>query len=118
MTAPTLVAASLKGLCPRCGAPGLFAGLARFADRCRNCQFDFKASDIGGGPEVFLILLVGTIVAVGAIVIDLRYTPSWWVHLMWIPIAAGLTIAGLRVAKAALLYQSFHHKAGEGRIIK
>jgi hypothetical protein len=28
-----------------------------------------------------------------------------------------LTIAGLRVAKAALFYQSYRHKAGEGRIV-
>ncbi len=118
MTGPTLAGASLKGLCPRCGAPGLFAGVARFADRCRNCQLDFKSSDVGGGPEVFLILIVGTIVAVGAILVDLRYSPSWWVHLVWIPVAAALTIAGLRVAKAALLYQSFRHRAGEGRIAK
>ena len=118
MLAPTLAGASLKGLCPRCGARTLFAGVARFADLFRNCQLNFKSSDVGGGPEVFLILIVGTIVAVGAITLDLRYSPLWWVHLVWIPVAAGLTIAGLRVAKAALLYQSFHHKAGEGRIVK
>lgn len=118
MTAPTLARASLKGLCPRCGAPGLFAGVARFANRCRNCQLDFKSSDVGGGPEVFLILIVGAIVVIGAITLDLRYAPPWWVHLVWLPVAAGLTIAGLRVGKAALLYQSYRHKAGEGRIVK
>jgi uncharacterized protein (DUF983 family) len=118
MLAPTLAGASLKGLCPRCGARTLFAGVARFADRCGNCQLDFKSSDVGGGPEVFLILIVGTIVAVGAIMVDLSYSPRWWVHLVWIPIAIGLTIAGLRVGKAALFYQSWRHKAGEGRIVK
>ena len=118
MTAPTLAGASLKGLCPRCGERTLFAGVARFADRCRNCQLDFGSSDAGGGPEVFLILIVGTIVAVGAIILDLRFSPSWWVHLVWIPVAAGLTISGLRVGKAALLYQSYRHQAGEGRIVK
>ena len=118
MPAPTLAAASLKGLCPRCGATGLFAGVARFADRCRVCQLDFKTSDVGGGPEVFLILIVGTIVVVGALVTDLRYSPQWWVHLVWLPVAALLTIAGLRVAKAALFYQSYRHKAGEGRIVE
>lgn len=118
MQAPTLVGASLKGLCPRCGAPGLFAGVARFADHCRTCQLDFKSSDVGGGPEVFLILIVGTIVVIGAIVVDLSYAPPWWVHLVWLPVAAVLTIAGLRVAKAALFYQSFRHQAGEGRIVK
>ena len=116
--APTLAGASLKGLCPRCGSPALFAGVARFADRCRNCGLDFKASDVGGGPEVFLILIVGTIVAVGAIMVDLRFAPPWWGHLVWIPVAAALTVAGLRVAKAALLYQSYRHQAGEGRIVK
>jgi len=118
VTGPTLAGASLKGLCPRCGARTLFAGVARFADRCRNCQLDFKSSDVGGGPEVFLILIVGTIVAGGAIMLDLRYSPIWWVHLVWIPLATGLTIAGLRVSKAALFYQSYRHKAGEGRIVK
>ena len=118
MIAPTLARASLKGLCPRCGASGLFAGVARFADRCRNCQLDFKSSDVGGGPEVFLILIVGAIVVIGAITLDLRFAPPWWVHLIWLPIAAGLTTAGLRVAKAALFYQSYRHKAGEGRIVK
>ena len=118
MIAPTLARASLKGLCPRCGSPGLFAGVARFADCCRSCGLDFKSSDVGGGPEVFLILIVGTIVVIGAITVDLRFAPPWWVHLMWLPVAAGLTIAGLRAAKAALFYQSYRHKAGEGRIVK
>jgi uncharacterized protein (DUF983 family) len=118
MQAPTLAGASLKGLCPRCGSSGLFAGVARFADCCPNCQLDFKASDVGGGPEVFLILIVGTLVVVGALIVDLRYAPQWWVHLVWLPLAAGLTLAGLRVAKAALFYQSWRHKAGEGRIAK
>lgn len=118
MMAPSLVRASLMGLCPRCGSPGLFAGVARFADRCRNCQLDFKASDVGGGPEVFLILIVGTIVAVSAIIVDLRFAPSWWVHLVWLPVAIFLTVGGLRIGKAALFYQAYRHRAGEGRIAK
>ena len=92
--------------------------MARFADRCRNCQLDFKASDVGGGPEVFLILIVGTIVAVSAILVDLRFSPAWWVHLVWLPVSLVLTIGGLRIAKAALLFQSYRHKAGEGKLSK
>lgn len=118
MIAPTLANASLKGLCPRCGAHGLFVGVVRFADRCANCQLDFKSSDVGGGPEVFLILIVGTITVVAAIMLDLRFSPPWWVHLVWIPVGATLTVAGLRIAKAALFYQSFRHQAGEGRLVK
>ena len=29
-----------------------------------------------------------------------------------------LTLAGLRIGKAALMYQIFHHRAGEGRLTK
>ena len=116
--APSLARATLKGLCPRCGAASLFAGTARFAPTCRACGLDFAAIDVGDGPAAFLILIVGTIVAVAAIVIDLAYRPSWWVHLVWLPVMIALTLAGLRFGKAALMFQIYHHGAGEGRLSK
>ena len=39
---PGLVQAALFGLCPNCGAKTLFAGPARFADRCGNCGLDYS----------------------------------------------------------------------------
>ena len=116
--APSLAQATFKGLCPRCGAASLFAGLARFAPACRACGLDFAAIDVGDGPAAFLILIVGAIVAVAAIVLDLAYSPAWWVHLMWLPVMVVLTLGGLRLGKAALLYQIYHHSAGEGRLSK
>ena len=116
--APSLAAATIGGLCPRCGAADLFAGIARFAPTCRACGLDFAAIDVGDGPAAFLILIVGTIVAVGAIMLDLAYSPAWWVHLIWLPVMIGLTLIGLRLGKAALIYQIYHHAAGEGRLSK
>ncbi len=116
--APSLAAATFKGLCPQCGARTLFAGTARFAPQCAQCGLDLAAFDVGDGPAAFLILIVGAIVAVGAILVDLAYRPSWWVHLVWLPVMVGLTLAGLRIGKAALMYQIFHHRAGEGRLRK
>ncbi len=116
--APSLAAATLKGLCPKCGAPSLFAGVARFAPKCGKCGLDIASFDVGDGPAAFLILIVGTIVAVAAIVLDLAYTPSWWVHLVWLPVMIGLTLFGLRTGKAAMIYQIYHHRAGEGRLSK
>lgn len=116
--APSLVTASLKGLCPRCGAPTLFTGTARFAPTCRSCGLDFAALDVGDGPAAFLILILGAVVAGAAILVDLRYSPSWWVHLIWLPITVILALGGLRLGKAAMLYQIFHHRAGEGKIVK
>ncbi len=114
--APTLVAASVQGLCPRCGDNNLFDGLANFALRCRACGLDFAAFNVGDGPAAFLILIVGAIVAVAAIMTDLTYTPAWWVHLVWIPVGIVLTLYGLRVGKSALLYQEYRNRAREGRI--
>ena len=116
--APSLAAATFKGLCPRCGARTLFAGAARFAPACGQCQLPFASFDVGDGPAVFLILIVGTNVAVSAILVDLAFSPAWGVHLAWLPLMIGLTLVGLRIGKAALMYQIFHHQAGEGRLVK
>jgi uncharacterized protein (DUF983 family) len=116
--APSLAAAASEGRCPNCGARTLFAGLVRFAPECGSCGLDFSSYNVGDGPAAFLILIVGTIVAVGAILLDQLAGPPWWVHLVWLPIAAGLTIYGLRVGKAALLYQEHKHRAREGRLSK
>lgn len=118
MIAPTLAGASLSGLCPRCGARSLFAGPVQFAGRCRACDLDFQAYNIGDGPAAFLILIVGALVAVSAIVIDQRFAPPWWVHAVWLPVGIALTLAGLRIGKAALLFQEYSHQAREGRITK
>ena len=116
--APSLAAATFGGLCPRCGARTLFAGLARFATSCRSCELDFSAFNVGDGPAAFLILIVGAILAVGAILLDQIVGPPWWVHIIWLPIGAGLTIYGLRIGKAALLFQEYRHRARDGRIVK
>ena len=112
------VAAALAGKCPRCGSPGLFASWVGFARKCRGCGLDFSAFNVGDGPAAFLILIVGAITVIGALVLDAAAEPPWWVHLIWIPVAAALTIGGLRLAKAWLLAQEYEHRAGEGRIVE
>jgi uncharacterized protein (DUF983 family) len=109
-------ATALAGRCPRCGAPGLFDGLVRFAPRCKACGLNFAAFNVGDGAAAFLILIVGAILTVGAIVVELKYSAPWWVHLVWIPIGIALTLAGLRLGKALLLGQEFRTAAREGRL--
>lgn len=116
MTGPTLAGASLKGLCPRCGAKTLFEGPVMLAPRCRSCGLDYDAFNVGDGPAAFLILIVGAIIAVAAIFVELSFEPPWWLHAVWLPVGILLTIGGLRLGKAALLFQEYKHRAGEGRI--
>ena len=96
----------------------MFAGWVRFADCCRACGLDFQSFNVGDGPAAFLILIVGALVTGGAITLELAAEPPFWVHLIWIPVAAALTIGGLRLAKAWLLAQEYRHRAREGRIVE
>ena len=115
--APGTAQAAFGGLCPRCGAKSLYAGLLRFAPRCPACDLDFAAFNVGDGPAAFLILIVGAIVTIGAVWLQLAMEPPFWVHiLIWVPVAAALTIGMLRVAKAALLKLEYKNAAREGRI--
>jgi uncharacterized protein (DUF983 family) len=109
---------AIRGNCPRCGAHGLFAGWVRFAHKCRGCGLDFDSFNVGDGPAAFLILIVGAIVVIAALTLDAAAEPAWWVHLLWVPVAAALTIGGLRLAKAWLLAQEYKHRAREGRIVR
>ena len=115
-SAPASVSGVVRGRCPRCGAPTLFDGWLSFARTCRACGLDFAAFNVGDGPAAFLILIVGAIVTGGAIALELSASPPYWVHLVWVPVAAILTIAGLRVGKAWLLAQEYRNEAREGRI--
>ena len=110
--------AALKGDCPRCGAHTLFAGWVGFAPKCRNCGLDFDSFNVGDGPAAFLIFIVGTITVVSALVVDGAFSPPWWVHLVWIPVATALTVGGLRLSKGWLLAQEYKHRAREGRFAK
>jgi uncharacterized protein (DUF983 family) len=113
---PGKTEAALFGLCPRCGARTLFAGWVRFAARCRACGLDFSTFNVGDGPAAFLTMGIGALVMVMMIWVQLTAAPPWWVHaLLWIPLATGGVILGLRVAKAALLQSEYRNRAGEGR---
>jgi uncharacterized protein (DUF983 family) len=115
--APTPVEAALKGLCPRCGARTLFAGIATFAVKCRACGLDFAGFNVGDGPAAFLIFIVGGLVVGLAIAVELSLSPPWWVHvLLWLPTATILTVGLLRLSKALLLALEYRHRAREGRI--
>jgi uncharacterized protein (DUF983 family) len=51
-------------------------------------------------------------------VVDQAFSPRWWVHFVWLPIGLALTVGGLRLAKAWLIAQEYHHRAAEGRIVR
>lgn len=107
----------MRGLCPRCGNPTLFAGVARFAPHCRACGLDFSSFNVGDGPAAFLTLLIGGLITGLALWLELAAEPPFWVHiLLWLPLTTLAVIGSLRFAKAALLALEYRNRAAEGRI--
>jgi len=114
---PGIAPAALFGLCPGCGSRTLFAGVTRFASRCRVCGLDFSAFNVGDGPAAFLTLIVGALIVGLALWLEVAVHPPFWVHvILWVPITTLAVIWGLRAGKSALLAAEYRRKAGEGRL--
>ena len=115
--AAPLFVAGARGLCPRCAAPTMYAGLIKFADRCGACGLDYTEFNVGDGPAAFLTLILGTIVTAAAVVVQVAYDPPVWLQmLIWGPVTLIGVIASLRVAKGVLLTVEYRQAAREGRV--
>jgi uncharacterized protein (DUF983 family) len=114
---PDTARVAIGGLCPRCGAVGLFDGLIKFSARCGGCGLDNDQFNVGDGPAAFLVMIVGAIITLLAVIVQLRFEPPFWVHiLLWLPLTAALVIYFLRIAKGALLALEYRNSAREGKL--
>lgn len=114
-----MIGDAIKGRCPQCGAPTLFASVVGFAPACTKCGLDYSSFNVGDGPAAFLTLIVGAIVVLGAVMLELTAEPPFWVHLLiWPAVTLALVIGLLRVAKAMLLASEYRNAAREGRLRK
>ncbi len=115
MVEPTPIQSASRGLCPRCGAKGLFAGWVRFSPRCSVCGLDYATFNVGDGPAALLIMIVGGIIVTLAIVTELSVHPPFWLHiLLWVPLTTVLTVGALRLAKGLLLAFEYRHSKERG----
>ncbi len=107
----------LRARCPRCGDGRLFTGFLGLRERCERCELAYDFADAGDGPAVFVILIGGFIVVFAALIVEVVYSPPYWVHaVLWIPLILLVTLAPLRPLKGVLIALQFHHKAAEGRL--
>ncbi len=112
---PPVWRAAFFGLCPECGAPGLFEGAASFRERCPSCGLDSGQYNVGDGPAAFLTLIIGALLIALALGVDAAFRPPLWVHvILWVPLTAAAVLYGLRVGKAALLASEHQRQAAEG----
>jgi uncharacterized protein (DUF983 family) len=78
---------------------------------CESCGLSYIGHEQGDGPAFFGILIIGTLVSVGAAVVEIKYAPPFWVHaILWIPLIFIGSIAILRASKAAIIHAQYRVK--------
>jgi uncharacterized protein (DUF983 family) len=106
--------AALTCRCPRCGKGKLYRGLLTIADNCPSCGLPLKAYEQGDGPAFFGILIIGTLSAVFAAIIEIKFAPPFWLHaLLWGPFVIIGSIVSLRWLKAALVAVQYRYRKHE-----
>src|SRR5271154_2424556 len=114
MTAPSVLHATLFARSPRCGSAPQFSGHLTIAPRCAACGLDYAHFDVGDGATVLVILFAGIVVAGGALMLEVKYSPPYWVHaVIWLPLIFVLVLGGLRLVKAVLMVLQYKHQARE-----
>lgn len=103
--------------CPRCGNGRLYAGLLTPAEQCAACGLDYSFIDSGDGPAVFVILILGFVIAGLAVMVEMTLSPPLWIHaLIWIPLTITVAIWSLRITKAMMIAYQYKTSAREGEI--
>lgn len=111
------VSTGLRGRCPRCGEGHLFDGFLTVKPKCSACGLDYSFADAGDGPAVFVILLAGFIICAMALVVEVKYSPPYWVHaIIFLPLVLIVCLGLLRPLKGVMIAIQYRSSAREGRL--
>jgi len=111
------ILAGILGRCPCCHRGKLYSGYLAIAPRCDVCGLDYGFADSGDGPAVFVILVTGFVVVGLALIVEILYSPPYWLHAaLWGPLAIILPLVLLRSFKGVLITLQCRHKAEEGML--
>ncbi len=109
-----LVSLGLKCRCPRCGIGKLFPKYLKVVERCPVCDLGFAGHDVGDGPVVPAMLLIGGAVVGLALFVELSFTPPLWVHAaLWGPLVIALTMAILQPLKGLSVALQYRYRSTE-----
>lgn len=88
----------------------MFTGLLNVCGACEVCGLDLSAQDAGDGPAVIVIFFLGSIVVGLAALVEVKFSPPIWVHLvLWTPFIIIGAIVMLRPLKAGLIALQYRH---------
>ncbi len=113
-TTGEIIRFGLRGRCPRCGVGKLFVRYLKITERCDACGLGFGGHDVGDGPVVPAILVLGGIIVGLATVTEIAYQPSLMVHgMLWGPLVVGGTLGTLPLLKGLSVALQFRYRSTE-----
>ena len=99
------------GLCPSCGRQNLFSKYIFLNKQCSNCYYSIKNEDIGDAASWFSMLITSLVVSVGVLFVEIKFSPSLWVHMVtWFPLVILIAIIVLRPIKLIFIYLNFKRR--------
>lgn len=114
MTRPSPVVAGLLMRCPHCGKGRLFKSFLKVKDRCDACGAKLGQTDSGDAPMVFAIFILGFAITGGALFVELKYSPAYWLHAaLWLPALAIGSWLLLPLLKSIFYALNYHYEPGE-----
>ena len=113
-TTGQIIRFGLRGRCPRCGVGKLFVQYLKITERCDACGLIIAGHDVGDAPVVPAIMVLGGIIVGLALVTEMAYQPSLWVHgMLWGPLAVGGTLISLPLLKGLSVALQFRYRSTE-----
>jgi uncharacterized protein (DUF983 family) len=92
------------GYCPACGRGRMFRAFLKVADQCPACGEALHHHQADDAPAYFVILIVGHLVVPLALIVEIAWSPPYWLHAaIWLPLTAGLAIGLLQPVKGAIV---------------
>ena len=103
----------LRCRCPQCGKGKLFKGYLKLAPSCSHCGLDMSGAENADGPAAFGTFFVGIVMAFSALIVEVRFSPPTWVHMiLWLPLSV---IGILQPLKGVFIAMQLSHQAVEGK---
>jgi uncharacterized protein (DUF983 family) len=90
--------------CPACGSAKLFGSYLKNVHDCPSCGEALHHHRADDAPPYFTMFIVGHVVIGGLLMVERRYAPDVWVHLViWLPLTVVLSLWLLPRIKGALI---------------
>lgn len=95
--------------CPCCGEGRAFGKFLKVVHSCDVCHEELHHHEADDYPAYLVIFLIGKMVFAGVLIVELAYTPPYWVHFaIWMPLVLFGALGMLQPIKGAVVALQWH----------